>query len=226
MSFTIQQIRQALDVAPADICSHDAISKGTLKGRGGDVEYAIHLGWDLLIANLCDRTWGAFNVALMRHIRKLEASGVDIAPILAAAQMEDHHWRWLEKTLAFRGDCYKWFFLVAENYPQAACLIYHPKNSVSGAGDIFYVEYIAAAPWNRENILGERVFKGIGPKLLNCVIRYAKENLKLSPGFSLHSLPQAVPFYKEKLGMTAFPQYDKDGLTFFEWIAPKSGAKG
>lgn len=218
--------RTSLDAAPADISSHNVISKGTLKGSSGDVEYSIHLGWDLVIANLCDRTWGAFNVALMRHIRELEASGTDIAPILAAAQMEDHHWRWLNKTFAFRDDCYKWFFLVAENYPQAACLVNHPKNSVSGAGDIFYVEYIAAAPWNRENIMAERVFKGVGPKLLDRIIKYAKEDLKLSPGFSLHSLPQAVPFYQEKLGMTAFPHYDKDGLTFFEWVAPKSAAEG
>jgi hypothetical protein len=226
LNFTIEDVRRALNAAPADISSHSVISKGTLKGRGGDVKYTIHLGWDLVIANLCDRTWGTFNVALMRHIRKLEASGVDIEPILAAAQMEDHHWRWLDKTLAYRADCYKWFFLVAENYPQAACLVYHPKNSVSGAGDIFYVEYIAAAPWNRENVLAERVFKGVGPKLLDRVISYAQEDLNLSPGFSLHSLPQAVFFYKEKLGMTAFPQYDKGTLKFFEWVAPKLNAEG
>lgn len=222
MNFTIDQVRRALDAAPAEIGLHSVIAKGTLNSHGGSVEFTIHLGWDLVIANLCDRTWGTFNVALMRHIRKLEASGVDISPILASAQMEDHHWRWLDKTLHYRGNCYKWFFLVAEDYPQAACLIYHPKHSVSGAGDIFYIEYIAAAPWNRENILAGRVFKGVGAKLLDQVVSYAKQDLKLSPGFSLHSLPQAVPFYEQKLGMTPFPQHDKDGLRFFEWIAPES----
>lgn len=226
LSITIEDVRRALNAAPADISSDSIISKGHLKGRGGDVEYTIHLGWDLVLANLCDRTWGAFNVALMRHIRKLEASGVDIEPILAAAQLEDHHWRWLDKTLSYRGDCYKWFFLVAENYPQAACLVYHPKKSVSGAGDIFYVEYIAAAPWNRENVLSERVFKGVGPKLLDRIVSYAQDDLKLDPGFSLHSLPQAVAFYAEKLGMTPFSAYDKGVLKFFEWIAPISSAGG
>ncbi len=222
MTFTIEDVQRALDSSHAVISSHSVISQGKLSGRGGEVEYTIHLGWDLVLARLCDRTWGTFNVSLMRHIRKLEASGVDIGPILANAQIEDHHWRWLNKTFAYRDDCYKWFFLVAENYPQAACLVYHPKNSVLGAGDIFYVEYIAAAPWNRENVLAERVFKGVGPKLLDRVITYAKEDLKLAHGFSLHSLPQAVPFYKEKLGMTPLPPYDKDGLKFFEWVAPKA----
>lgn len=225
MTYTIEDIRRALDAAPPTISSNGVISKGTLIGQAAAVDYTIHLGWDLLIANLCDRTWGAFNVTLLRHIQKLETQGVDIAPILESAQLEDSHWRWLNKTLHYRGDCYKWFFLIAENYPQAACLIYHPKASVVGAGDIFYVEYIAAAPWNRENVFAKRVFKGVGPKLLERVISYAKDDLKLQPGFSLHSLPKAVEFY-EKIGMSAFPCYDKDELKFFEWVAPQSQPKG
>lgn len=225
MNFTIEDIRRALDAAPQIISPSGIIYRDTIAGPAGAVEYSIHLGWDLLIANLCDRTWGAFNVSLLRYIRKLESEGVDIAPILESAQLEDNHWRWLDKTLHYRGDSYKWFFLIAENYPQAACLVYHPKASVVGGGDIFYVEYIAAAPWNRENVLAERVFKGVGPKLLNRVISYAKDDLKLRPGFSLHSLPKAVQFY-EKIGMTAFPQYDKGGLKFFEWVDSQAQAKG
>ncbi len=225
MTYTIEDIRRALDAAQPIISSGGIISNGKLAGRAGEVDYTIHLGWDLLVANLCDRAWGAFNVELLRHIRKLEDKGVDIAPILESAHLEDNHWRWLEKSLHYRGDCYKWFFLIAENYPQAACLVYHPKSSVVGAGDIFYVEYIAAAPWNRENVLAERSFKGVGPKLLERVISYAKDELKLQAGFSLHSLPKAVQFY-EKIGMTAFPQYDKEGLKFFEWVDLESKGKG
>ena len=225
MAYTIEEIRRALDAASPEISPSGIISKGTLAGCDKEVDYTIHFGWDLLIANLCDRAWGAFNVTLLRYIRKLELDGVDIAPILDSAQLEDDHWRWLDKTLYFQGDRYKWFFLIAENYPQAACLIYHPKASVIGAGDIFYVEYIAAAPWNRNNVLAERVFKGVGPKLLDTVISYAKTELKLQSGFSLHSLPKAVKFY-EKIGMTAFPRYDKEELKFFEWVSPESQEKG
>lgn len=223
--YTIEDIRRALDAAPPEISSSGIVSTGTLTGRANTVDYAIHLGWDLLIANICDRTWGAFNITLMRHIRKLELSGLDIAPVLESAQLEDDHWSWLIKSLHYRGDCYKWFFLIAENYPQAACLVYHPKSSVVGAGDIFYVEYIATAPWNRENVVADRVFKGVGPKLLDFVISYTKNDLKLSPGFSLHSLPKATQFY-EKIGMTAFPQYDKGELKFFEWVAEERQMEG
>ncbi|PWB18367.1 hypothetical protein DCO45_10395 [Comamonas sp. JNW] len=164
-------------------------------------------------------------MSLLRHIRKLQQSGVDVTSILETAQLEDNHWNWLNKSLSYKTDCYKWFFLVAENYPQAACLVYHPKNSVAGPSNIFYIEYIAAAPWNRENALNERIFKGAGAKLLNHVIIYAKDNLKLDPGFSLHSLPKAIQFY-EKIGMTAFPKYDKEGLKFFEWVVPPNELGG
>lgn len=225
MNFTIEDIRRALDAASSSIITAGIISTGKLVGKAGEVDYTIYAGWDLLFANLCDRSWGAFNVSLMRHIQSLDAEGVDIDPILEAAQLEDYHWRWLDKSLHYRGNCYQWFFLVAEGYPQAACLIYHPKSSVVGAGDIFYVEYIAAAPWNRENVLADRIFKGVGPKLLDRVISYAQDVLKLRPGFSLHSLPKAEQFY-ERLGMKAFQAYDKGGLKFFEWIAPESIAKG
>ena len=224
MKFTIEDIRQALDAASPVISAAGIIATGKLVGKSGTVDYTLHTGWDLQIAHLCDRSWGAFNITLLRHIRSLEAKGVDIQPILESAQLEDYHWRWLDKSVAYRGDSYKWFFLVAEDYPQAACLIYHPKTSVVGAGDIFYVEYIATAPWNRENVLAERIFKGVGPKLLDRVISYAKDDLKLRQGFSLHSLPKAEQFY-EKLGMKAFQEYDKEGMKFFEWIAPDSLAK-
>lgn len=224
MALTIEEIRHALDAEPSRISPGGIISKGTLIGSAGEVDYTIHLGWDLCVANLCDRTWGAFNVALLRHIRELEVEGVNIAPILESASLEDNHWRWLDKSLYYRGDCYKWFFLIAEDYPQAACLIYHPKSSVVDEGDIFYIEYLATAPWNRKNILAQRVFKGVGQKLLERVIAYAKDDLKLRAGFSLHSLPKAVPFY-EKIGMKAFPLYDKEGLKFFEWVDPETQEK-
>lgn len=218
LKFTIEDIRRALDDANPEISSHSVVDTGELIADGSSVTYTIHLGWDLTIAHMCDRSWGGFNVALLRHIRELELSGKDINPILDSAQLEDHHWRWLDKTLHYRGDRYKWFFLVAENYPQAACLVDQPKSSVVGIGDIFYVEYIAVAPWNRVNALAERSFKGVGSKLLDFVISYAKNQLGLRHGFSLHSLPKAESFYK-KIGMTPFPEYDKDGLKFFEWVA-------
>jgi GNAT superfamily N-acetyltransferase len=215
----MEEIHKALDTAAIMIAQDSIISTGVLAGAGGAVSFDVYAGWNLSIARLCDRAWGTFNVELLRQIRKIETSGKDVTQILDSAQLEDHHWRWLDKTLHYRGDNYKWFFLFAENYPQAACLIYHPKKSVVGAGDIFYVEYIAAAPWNRDNVLAERIFKGVGPKLLDSVITYTKDKLNLRPGFSLHSLPKAVSFY-EKIGMTCFDQYDKDGLKFFEWAEP------
>jgi hypothetical protein len=217
VSYTIEDIKRALNASHSDITPGGIVSSGALKGNSGAVDYTVHLGWDLMLAHLCDRSWGAFNVSLLRHIRMQQTKGIDIGPILDSAQLEDNHWSWLIKSLHYRGDCYKWFFLVAEKYPQAACLIYHPKDSVTGVGQIFYVEYIAVAPWNRENVLAPRVFRGVGQSILNHVLTYARDDLKLSSGFSLHSLPKAVPFY-QKLGMKHIPEHDKQGLKFFEWV--------
>lgn len=218
MQFTLEDIKRALNAITPSISPAGIISEGSLNGASGPVNYSIHLGWDLLLANLCDNTWSAFNNTIMRHIRKLEEAGADIGPILDAVQLDDSHWRWLEKSLYYRGESFKWFFLVAEGYPQAACLVYQPKPSVVNAGQIFYVEYLAAAPWNRENPVAARVFKGTGPLLLNCVSEYATSKLGLTLGFSLHSIPKAVSFYK-KIGMTAFPAHDKGELRFFEWVS-------
>ncbi|MDA8600317.1 GNAT family N-acetyltransferase [Burkholderiaceae bacterium] len=219
MKYTIEETQQAQLVDSSMAAEGRVISRGTLASSTHSVDYTIHLGLDFGMASRCDDKWGAFTESLLSHIKSLEVSGVDIAPILQSAQLEDSHWSWRKKTIFKQGESYKWFFLIADKVPQAVCLIYHPQPSVMDAGDIFYVEYLAVAPWNRENLLAERVFKGVGSKLLFRIISYAKDDLNLKAGFSLHSLPQAEKFY-QKIGMKSFAECDKDGTRFFEWAAP------
>jgi hypothetical protein len=121
--------------------------------------------------------------------------------------------------LAYQGDEYRWFFMIAEGYPQAACLTYHPKPSAIDGKGIFYIEYVAVAPWNRENPMCKRSFKGVGKVMVNEINTYANAHLGLRPGFSLHALPKAIGFY-ESIGMERFPAFDKNGLPYFEMPAP------
>ena len=130
-------------------------------------------------------------------------------------KFEDSHWNWLKKSIAYPKDEYEWFFLFIDKKPQGACLFFHPKESLLGTYEIFYIEYIAVAPWNRNTGIRPREYKGIGSSLLHCACDYAKNELNLTQGFSLHALPQAVSYYKT-IGMINIPESDKEALKYFE----------
>ena len=106
--------------------------------------------------------------------------------------------------------------MLVKDVVQGICMIYHPKPSKLEEGDIFYVEYVSVAPWNRDSKIHERTFKGIGSILLKCALDYAIKTLKLKPGFSLHSLKQAENYYSNRLHMKKIANEEKDGMTFFE----------
>jgi len=163
----------------------------------------------------CDRTWGVFNVQLMEFIQRQAYSPQERAAVLDQIQIDDGHWSWFGKSLYYHTAEYVWFFLMAEGAPQGACLLFHPKKSALHSGKIFYIEYVAVAPWNRLNPMSRRKFAGVGSKLIRCAATYAIHTLKLHPGFSLHALPKAIKYY-EDVGMVAHPAFDKDGLPYFE----------
>lgn len=223
MQETIDKIKGLLAGLGTPVSSGTPIDAGVLaRVDGARVPYTLNEGWDIPIANLCDESWGTFNIRLMRHISNMGLEGDNLRQVLEEVQLDDSHWEWLRKAIAKRGDEYRWFFLLAEDQPQAACLIYHPKPSAaSQAVQIFYIDYLAVAPWNRRNPMAPQAFKGLGRMMVDRVSTYAKTHLNLSPGMCLHSLPKATAFY-ESLGMIRFPQLDKDGLAYFE-LCPTPG---
>jgi hypothetical protein len=213
---TIDDIKKMLDsgmIAPTD---EDIVERGQMASpKGGHVEYQLHHGWDPAKAHVCDKTWGVFNVELMRFIKCQAYDDGQLRAVLDQIQIDDSHWNWLTKSLFHKSAEYDWFFLMAEGYPQGACLIYHPKPSAIASGDIFYIEYVAAAPWNRDNPMSGRTFKGIATILLRYATNYARRELKLRFGFSLHALPKAIAFYRG-IGMVEHPPGNKDNLSYFE----------
>lgn len=213
---TIADIKALLAAQPGPIMNGPVLAAGQLKKSDGlEVDYAIHGGWNLQVANACDDQWGMFNGELIKFIAAKNLDQVELAKVLENVQLDDSHWEWLKKTIAYRGDEYVWFFLMAESQPQCACLIYHPKDSVIDGQDIFYIEYVAVAPWNRVNPMIGRRFKGVGRLMVDFVRDYAVTALGLRPGYCLHALPKAVPFY-QSLGMVAYPDRDKGNLPYFE----------
>lgn len=213
---TIADIKAMVAAVQGPLVDGPALSQGLLtRFDGVEVPYGIHGGWNIQLANACDDLWGAFNIQLLDYIATQRQAGADISEVMNDVQLDDAHWRWLAKSVHYMTDEYRWFFLMAEGEPQGACLIYFPKDSAIDGQNIFYIEYIAAAPWNRQNPISKRKFKGVGSLLVDFAKDYGVQMLGLRYGYCLHALPRAVPFY-ESLGMLAFPERDKDELPYFE----------
>ena len=214
---TLEELKKQIATGQLDIeCSNKIIANGTLSHSSGHQgTYTIRHGWDIVAAVHCDESWVRSNIELFQHIEEQNFDDGELLKVLDSIQMEDHHWDWFAKSCIFTGDEYEWFFLFSENRPEGACVIYHPKDSALGNSHIFYVEYLAVAPWNRDCLIRQREYKGVGSILLKIALKYSVENLGLIPGFSLHSLPQAKQYY-EKLKMINVRAMDKGTLLYFE----------
>lgn len=213
---TINKIREMLAAGAIAPLDDDVIKMGVLKAADGrSVDYTLHQGWDIAKCFACDDKWGKFNIRLLDHIEKQKYDDATLDKVFADIQMDDSHWNWFAKACIHNDTSFTWFFLMAEGTPQGACVIYHPKKSVIEAGDIFYVEYVAVAPWNRKNPMAERVFNGVGTLLIKSAVQYVNTKLKMRYGFSLHALPRASEYYA-KIGMQRFAAADKDTLEYYE----------
>ena len=180
------------------------------------VPYQVVHGWDLNSSLQCDSLWKQGWVALFNQIQKAEPDETKQNEILASMSLEDIRWDWFRKAIAFNTDEYEWFHLYAEGKPQAACLIYHPERSALEPGDIFYVKFVAVAPWNRTCTLRPREFGRLGEIILRAAQRFAVKELKLRPGFCLHSLPKAEPFYTKLKMVKVDGKEDAESLAYFE----------
>ncbi|MCU4191333.1 GNAT family N-acetyltransferase [Vibrio cholerae] len=191
------------------------IEQGVLNDESNNgIGYRVTFGWDLFSANSCDKSWKIYRFELAEYIEK-NFTEDDFPTIFAQMQVEDYHWNWLSKSLVYQGDEYKWFYLKTEQDVEAACLAYHPKKSAVDSEEIFYIEFIAVAPWNRENPMSAKKLKGVGSILLKASIKYLVNSLGLTYRFGLHALPQARGYY-QKIGMDYLPIGDKDSLEYFE----------
>ncbi|UQI41434.1 hypothetical protein [Vreelandella venusta] len=221
---TISEIRKRLDQEQLAPCSVDPIATGELENADGEIkEYQLFEGWDLVRANQCDLEWGNFNLSLLEFIENQSYSQSELEEIEGYIQLDDSHWEWLKKSCIWKSNEYKWFFLYVDNYPQSACVVYHPKSSaILEEKEIYYVEFLAAAPWNRKNPMCTQLYKRVGKLTLQHVQKYCSDTLNWNLGFSLHSLPKAESYYIH-LGMTSFRDFDKKinestTLRYFEML--------
>ena len=182
---------------------------------GHKVSYEVGNGWSPDTCAECDDFWDAYTVEFFDFIAHQGFNGNELANVLTSMQTEDSHWNWSTKAVLLKSEGYEWFYLIADGKPQGVCVIYHPKESILSKGNIFYVKFLAVAPWNRDCSIRKRQLKGVGTALLRAALRFSVNQLKLNAGFSLHSLPQAVVYYK-KLRMVCLKEHDDGVLSYFE----------
>jgi hypothetical protein len=189
--------------------------------------YEITRGLNPAIAIQADAEWAVEkNIIVQQLLAENPAARLDVhelLKLLPTYNLEDWHWKWSDKAMSCNGPEYEWFYLTANGKVQGVAIIYHPKGSKLKHDNIFYVDYLATAHWNRPRPNYTRQFAGIGSLLLCYCLDYAVQTLKYRPGFSLHSLPHAEPYYA-KIGMVDLGlDASKDNLRFFE--APEVIAK-
>lgn len=200
----------------AELGKSEEVTSGQLKSSDGNaVDYSVFHGWNLLSSKECSDQWGQHNLELLEYIDSQGYGDEELHKVLESLQTEDFHWDWYAKSHLMRTEEYRWFYLYAENKPQGACVIFQPKDSALNGSNIFYIEFIAVAPWNRDCSIRERYLYSVGSVMLKSILDYAVNVLNLTPGFSLHSLPQAKGYY-ERLSMVNVNELDKESLMYFE----------
>jgi len=183
--------------------------------NGENVPYILELGLNKSSILECNG-WKDFIIKILWQHGINAASIQKNKEILQEYMMlGDFHWNWVKKALFYNTSEYNWFFLKTSDGVQGTCVTYHPKKSVFQRVNIFYIHYIACAPWNRESPLHIRKFKGIGTEILKQVQYFFLKNHHYTHGFNLHSLQQSQGFY-EFIGMKSIPEYDNENGFFYE----------
>ena len=215
---TRDQVEKLIQAGLLPAPGRDRIASGSVKDcrDGQRRDWAIELGPNFLNAAICQASWTNFTIDLIDRARKLPDA--DRVKALSTIDAEHTHWDWVSKSKHYQQNEYRWFFLLVENSVEAVCLTYHPKNSAIDGDKVFYIEYIAVAPWNKSHHLIDRRFSGIGSLFIIQIQNYFNSVDGYRFGFCLHSLPQAESYYRH-IGMTEFPGHEKDNLAYFEMDA-------
>lgn len=138
----------------------------------------------------------------------------------------DYFWDWEEIIRKPDGYSLETFYLTAncnDKNVQGILHAYFPEPSKIAAGcNIVYIDRLAVAPWNRQ-ILGEqKLFKGVGSRLVIAICDYSKQN-GLEGCLGLHALPAAEPFYRNFKMVDFGIDTTHEGLRYFELDKEQAG---
>lgn len=195
---------------PSLLCRH----------TGQQVPYQIHQGLVPTYVLQLQEQWETEKTKIFRQLlTDVPAAAADsdiLCEQLPIYGLSDFGWRWLDKAMVLNTDEYHWFFLSALGRIQATCVIYHPKESRMDGEQIFYIDYVASAYWNRDRPNYIKQFGSVSRILIAHAACFAINTLGYRPGFCLHSLPTAEGYYRF-LGMIEYDvDVQKENLRYYE----------
>lgn len=190
------------------------------KQSGKHYPFEVLKGFDRLVALQLHEEWETEKNSIIKQMLAAVPEAVNNDDLFKKQVFKyglaDMGWNWLTKAFHLNDDEHFWFFLRADEKIQAVCIIYHPKLSRIDDQQIFYIDYIASAYWNRRRPDYTKKFSNVGRELIAHASQFAIESLGYRPGFSLHSLPTAESYYRD-LGMVEFDHDSaKENLRYYE----------
>jgi len=163
-----------------------------------------------------------YKTALLQYFLLPQASQTEKAfrEILGKLGIPDRHWDWRRKCAVAPGSNRKAYALLNGGHVEAVMMLLFGRSSRAGTESLplIYVDFLAAAPWNRSAIQRPERFRGMGKMMLGTAVEVSRMN-KLDGRCGLHSLASAEGFYR-RIGMQDFgidsSYYD---MTYFEFDA-------
>src|SRR5262249_54334425 len=142
-------------------------------------------------------------------------------PLLIAHGTPDARWRWPEKASDV---CYKTgvehVMITHAEQVEGVMVTSLPdrRPPLSSLPDLLYVEYVAAAPWNRPLRGESQVFKAIGPRLLSYAVRRSmREGREGRLGLHSEPDPNTLRFYRDKVRLRPCgADGDQEDRAYFE----------
>ena len=141
--------------------------------------------------------------------------------MLQATEQPDADWNWGYKLrISMSEPRFEAYVVEIDDLAQGVMLIetqwHRSQMEAQVRPRLVYVEYLAAAPWNRRIIEDPPDFVGIGRALM-AFARRRSADLGYGGRVGLHALPVAEGFYRQ----LQMPDYgadpDYDGLVYFEY---------
>jgi hypothetical protein len=141
---------------------------------------------------------------------------------------QDQHWDWQAKADDWRPLLgYHSFAIVCGRELQGLMLVSDLKSArlpVQFGKPLVYVEFLAAAPWNRREFQDPRKYIGVGRVMILAAVELSAD-LGYRGRIGLHSLPAAQGFYKLECGLSELGQdAAHQNLTYYEMTGDQADA--
>ncbi|KFN48523.1 hypothetical protein N790_01510 [Arenimonas malthae CC-JY-1] len=159
------------------------------------------------------------------RVQQLRASGQLTLQALGDANIEDAGWEWAKKHQARTELRWRSFALRCDGRTQGLMfvdLLRRCRLPESADDHLVYVDILATAPWNRERLVPQPLYRGVGTVMMAEAI-----NLSFEEGFDgrvgLHALPKANAFYSQRCLMENMgPDEKYDDLNYYELSAARA----